>query len=272
MNYYQHHIGDFNNATRHLTRVERSIYRDLLELYYDSEKPLTNDFERLARRCIVEDDDRAAMRDVLNEFFILLDDGYHNTRADKELDAYKRMAEGGKRGAEKRWGKGNDSLPIATPLTPHAKVNANHEPITNNHKPITKDKKAQAPLALLFVLPEWIDKQHWDAWHLHPKRKNLKPEQKQLAVNQLSKWRDAGIDYALALQNSATNNWQGLFEPKVDVTKIAYEPPYSKYMREQAEKMTPSIAAPNPNNPRPKRIDPNEFLRTIEAQNVVRIN
>ena len=29
MNFYQHHIGDFNNATRHLTRLERSIYRDL---------------------------------------------------------------------------------------------------------------------------------------------------------------------------------------------------------------------------------------------------
>ncbi|MCY3212700.1 DUF1376 domain-containing protein, partial [Acinetobacter baumannii] len=27
MNYYQHHIGDFNNATRHLSLIERAIYR-----------------------------------------------------------------------------------------------------------------------------------------------------------------------------------------------------------------------------------------------------
>ncbi|MFY0037839.1 DUF1376 domain-containing protein, partial [Acinetobacter baumannii] len=25
MNYYQHHIGDFNNATRHLSLIERAI-------------------------------------------------------------------------------------------------------------------------------------------------------------------------------------------------------------------------------------------------------
>ena len=30
MNYYPHHIGDFDYATRHLTRVERSIYRVLI--------------------------------------------------------------------------------------------------------------------------------------------------------------------------------------------------------------------------------------------------
>lgn len=136
MNFYQHHIGDFNNSTRHLTRIERSIYRDLLDIYYDTESPLTSDFDRLARRCIVDDSERAAMRDVLNEFFTLKDNGYHNTRADKEIAAYKRMAEGGKRGAEKRWGKANDSHPIATPLPPHDKANANHEPLTNNQEPI----------------------------------------------------------------------------------------------------------------------------------------
>ena len=136
MNFYQHHIGDFNNATRHLSRIERSIYRDLLEIYYDTESPLTSDFDRLARRCIVDDCDRAAMRDVLNEFFVLQDDGYHNARADKEIAAYKRMAEGGKRGANKRWGKGSDSPPIAPPCKPHTKANANHEPITNNHEPV----------------------------------------------------------------------------------------------------------------------------------------
>lgn len=68
-----------------------------------------------------------------------------------------------------------------------------------------------------FVLPDWINKEHWDAWHLHPKRKNLTNEQKQLAVDQLKDWKEAGLDYALALKNSATNNWQGLFEPKTTI-------------------------------------------------------
>ena len=136
MNYYQHHIGDFNNATRHLSRLERSIYRDLLDLYYDLEKPLQLDFDKLARRIMVEDGERGAMRDVLNEFFVLQDDGYHNARADREIASFQRMAIGGKMGAAKRWAKGSDSPPIATPLPPQAKANANHEPVTMNHEPV----------------------------------------------------------------------------------------------------------------------------------------
>ena len=90
VNFYSHHIGDFNNATRHLSRLERSIYRDMLELYYDTEKPLTDDFDKLARRCLVADEERGALREVLNEFFLAQDDGYHNVRADKEIAAYEK--------------------------------------------------------------------------------------------------------------------------------------------------------------------------------------
>jgi len=32
MNYFPLHIGDFNSATRHLSRLERSIYLDLIML------------------------------------------------------------------------------------------------------------------------------------------------------------------------------------------------------------------------------------------------
>ena len=47
MNFYKKHIGDFNNATRHLTRVERSLYSDAIELYYDTESVLTSDIKKL---------------------------------------------------------------------------------------------------------------------------------------------------------------------------------------------------------------------------------
>ena len=43
MKHYPHHIRDFNQATRHLTRIERSVYRDLMDLYYDTELPLMLD-------------------------------------------------------------------------------------------------------------------------------------------------------------------------------------------------------------------------------------
>ncbi len=67
-----------------------------------------------------------------------------------------------------------------------------------------------------FVLPDWINKTHWDAWHSCSKRKNATNAQKYLAVKKLSEWKDIGIDYGLALENAALAGWQGLFEPKAN--------------------------------------------------------
>jgi len=93
MNYYPHHIGDFNNATRHLTRIERSIYRDLIDYYYDSEKPLPDNLEYICR-CILADDEIQvyAVQQVLREYFILTDKGYENDRCNEIIKEYKRNA------------------------------------------------------------------------------------------------------------------------------------------------------------------------------------
>jgi hypothetical protein len=93
---------------------------------------------------------------------------------------------------------------------------------------------------------------------------------------ELAKFRDywnsqAGAKAVKTDWHATWRNW--CRNSRKDVARPNYEPPYAKYMREKVEKMSPSIAAPNPNNPnQAKRIDPNEFLRTIEAQNVIRIN
>lgn len=76
-------------------------------------------------------------------------------------------------------------------------------------KPVLREK-AQAPS---FVLPDWINKAHWDTWHSSPKRKKATDEQKQLAVETLAEWRAEGIDFAGALKNAAIGGWQGLFKP-----------------------------------------------------------
>lgn len=64
-----------------------------------------------------------------------------------------------------------------------------------------------------FVLPDWIDQGHWDAWRSHPKLKNASDKQKSVAVEKLRKWKDAGEDYAGALENAAASGYQGLFLP-----------------------------------------------------------
>lgn len=152
MNYYQHHIGDFNSATMCLTRVERSLYRDLIEIYYDKEKPLTSDLRILKKLAMVHsDEEEAALKMVLELFFELSDDGFYcNKRCDEELDRYKAnnsaKARAGKASAEARRKKieaekERDSTPVERVLnsvcTEDQQNPTNQKPITNNQKPIT---------------------------------------------------------------------------------------------------------------------------------------
>src|SRR5690554_1248318 len=93
MNSVQFHIPDWTVATRHLSRVERSIYLDLLFLYYDSERPLpADDFDRLARRVLARsDEEREALQSVLDEYFSLEGDHYRHHRCDEEIERFHTM-------------------------------------------------------------------------------------------------------------------------------------------------------------------------------------
>jgi uncharacterized protein YdaU (DUF1376 family) len=204
MNYYPHHIGDFDRATRHLTRIERSVYRDLIELYYDIEKPLALDTSALCRKIIARSaEEVSAVEQVLGEFFTKDDGGWRHTRCDEEIAIYHAKAETARENGKK------GGRPCKNPPAPQPQPNdnpdkpsgfsvgfnpepsgnpaetgsqANQEPVTNNHKPVTKGKSknkdsasgarfdAQAHLVSLGV-----DPQHAADWLAARKKKNLAP-------------------------------------------------------------------------------------------------
>jgi uncharacterized protein YdaU (DUF1376 family) len=136
MHYYYHHIGDFIKDTSFLTNEELGIYMKLIWLYYDSESPLENNPATLAIK-IGARDKVNQVEGILNLFFKLENNKWHQSRCNRELENYKKLSESGKKGAEKRWGNHRES--IATPLPPHSHPNAtliatnNQEPITKNH-------------------------------------------------------------------------------------------------------------------------------------------
>jgi uncharacterized protein YdaU (DUF1376 family) len=107
MNYYPHHIGDFNSATRHLNRLERSIYRDLIELYYDTEQMLSLDSLTVCRKILANTQEEATVvEQTLNEFFKKTENGWFHDRCDQEIFKYKsnttQKALAGKASAAKR--------------------------------------------------------------------------------------------------------------------------------------------------------------------------
>lgn len=98
---------------------------------------------------------------------------------------------------------------------------------------IEEDKKEDTPRkrSATFAIPDWINSDHWNAWHSSPKRKKATTEQKQLAVNKLDAWRQDGQDYAGALENAAMGGYQGLFLP--DKATTARQPVNKQQALEQ---------------------------------------
>ncbi|MBF0214200.1 MAG: YdaU family protein [Magnetococcales bacterium] len=93
MNYYSFHLGDYLSHTGHLTDAEDLAYRRMLDVYYQHEKPFT-DTDRLARRVRMP---KEVVTTILDEFFHEEDDGWHNHRADREIEKMKQSVESASR-------------------------------------------------------------------------------------------------------------------------------------------------------------------------------
>lgn len=89
MNYYEHHIGDYAEATAHLSFIEDAAYSRLIRKYYATEKPLPADIKAVQRLVGARTrEERAAVEQVLQEFFDLREDGWHQSRCDVEIGVY----------------------------------------------------------------------------------------------------------------------------------------------------------------------------------------
>lgn len=104
MNYFPFHIGDYMSATRHLSWAEDCAYRRLLDTFYVSEKPLPLDLRAVCRLVLAStDEQREAVRVVLEEFFVLTEAGWINDRAMREIEEMRIRQDKQRERANKRW-------------------------------------------------------------------------------------------------------------------------------------------------------------------------
>lgn len=187
MNYYEHHLGDWAQATAHLTFLEDAAYSRCVRKYYADERPLPADVgtvQRLVGARTTEE--RQAVDTVLHEFFKLTDDGWRNKRCDEELARFYDRRQKAQRSANARWSRESghtDGDP--DPMRTHSERNANamrrqcspgtiHQaPDTNLHQreevvgdpptpqpePKAARKRAAAP-----DKPPDVAQQVWDDW------------------------------------------------------------------------------------------------------------
>ena len=125
MNYYEHHLGDYFKDAGHLSMIEHGAYRLLLDAYYIREAPLPAEIKeccKLARASSKPERDAVAY--VLREFFELRADGWHQDRADREIERYKDKQAKAKRSAEARWNAPKKHTERNANASPNASGNA----------------------------------------------------------------------------------------------------------------------------------------------------
>ena len=234
MNYYPHHIGDFNNSTRHLNRIERSVYRDLLELYYDSEAPLNSDISILCRKIIAtSEQELTAVEQVLTEFFELTDLGYVNKRCQEIVDGYQNSihnkSKAGKASAKAR--KTSKSKPSKQSTGVQQVFNRcstgvhNQEPITNNQEPRTKESRTFTPPENLDVYNYFLKQDLTEVIASHESTKFINHYQSNgwlVGKNKMKDWKAAARGWLSRRGNYEKNNGN---KPNIDLKDTGWSDP-----------------------------------------------
>ena len=211
MNYYSFHVGDFASHTSHLYPMEELAYRRILDQYYLSESPLPLDAERVAR--LIGFRDQAAMvSELLSEFFLKSEDGWHNKRADEEIVKYKSKASRANAANLSRWSEKKSDSDL---ISERNKLPTNNqEPITK--KPYIKKKEvADAPLVFPSCLNNDNFKKVWSDYLEYRKASKMRTLQQnslKLLLQQMAIWGSDGATQAL--KTTISNGWTGVFEPK----------------------------------------------------------
>lgn len=90
MNYYEHHIGDYDEATSHLTACEDGIYSRLIRKYMAKEQPFPDDLPALQRLVRARSrEEKNAVASILTEFFYLVDGFWHQKTCDETIEKFR---------------------------------------------------------------------------------------------------------------------------------------------------------------------------------------
>jgi uncharacterized protein YdaU (DUF1376 family) len=90
VNYYEHHIRDYDAATAHLSWDQDMAYARLLRWYYRKERALPADVSEACRQIrATTKAQREAVESVLREFFELREDGWHKDVCDEAIERFK---------------------------------------------------------------------------------------------------------------------------------------------------------------------------------------
>ena len=135
LHYFKRNIGDYHKKAGRLSMTEHGAYTLLMDSCYDREQFPT--LEQAYDWCWARsDEEKAAVRFVLEKFFVLQDGVYYQGRIQEEIDRYHKNASINSKIAQEREEKRrtNRAATVDEPTT-NLHLTTNQEPITNNQEP-----------------------------------------------------------------------------------------------------------------------------------------
>jgi uncharacterized protein YdaU (DUF1376 family) len=205
MHYYQFNIGDYAKSTKHLTLLEDLAYRRLLDIYYDTEKPLISNVKQLARIAGMSEyiDE---ITNVLSDFFTETEEGFTQKKAACEIEAYQAKAGtarvNGKLGGrpKKTQTEPTKTQPVNSANPDETGLKPNYKPLTINQEPLTNNqlKEKTTPVKLDYSVLQMTKEQCADVIRI--RKKNKGTSLTQLIIDQLAK------QFLLAKQKGFTFN------------------------------------------------------------------
>ena len=205
MHYYKFNIADWHLATSHLALEEEAVYFKLINFYYDTELPIPKETQAVIRRLRLIGN-IAIVKQILQEFFVLEDDGWHHQRCDSEIAKYHSKAEVnrevGKLGGRPK--KINDlDNPTITEMVsennPQVTLTTNHKPLTINQEPLTN---------INTITPEGVSKEVFNDFV--KLRKGLKAPVTETAIKGLAReGQKANMSLEQVMVLCCQNGWRG---------------------------------------------------------------
>ena len=239
------------------------MYRDLIDLYYETEKQLPIEVGEVARR-IVANELSTDVERLLNEFFIQTPHGWYHVRCDEEITKYQgnnsQRAQAGKASAAKKALKkhqalNGESTSVEIPLNENSTVIHNQ----STNQPINQEPVGESP-------------------PMAAKRATRKCPTNFFITESMQKWAELecpGVDVSKATAKfsdhtfkTAMTDWPAtwrnwLRSDQERLSKSSTLPAWREQQRVETQKAAPRIAL--------GAVNPNTFFTELAAQNVTPI-
>jgi uncharacterized protein YdaU (DUF1376 family) len=198
MHYFKRNIGDYHKKAGRLSMIEHGAYTLLMDACYDREQFPT--LEQAYDWCWARtDDEKAAVRFVLEKFFFCQDGIYSQSRIQEEIARFHENSSINARIAREREEKRRTNRE----RTVNGQDTNRH--LTNNHKPITNNQEKTIRRQAALSCPEGVKEQVWKDF-LATRKAALTETALAIIVKEAGK---AGWSLESALQECTVRGWRG---------------------------------------------------------------